>query len=427
MNESFLHYVWQYQYFDKTELSTTSGESLQIFTSGSRNPDAGPDFLEAQLQVGGLRWIGSVEIHIDASGWYLHGHDQDDSYDSVVLHVVWRNDSPVFRRDGSPMPTLELGSRVDPTLLTRFRELSTSVEEIPCAQSLPHVRPIVILNTLDRMLAHRLQGRAGFVKEFLTRNRGDWEETTYQLLARNFGFRLNADPFVQLARALPLKILMKHRDRPEQLEAMLFGVAGFLDDDHDDSYYHLLRREFHVLRQKYRLDHKAMNKTQWKFLRLRPANFPTLRIAQFAAFFARHSTLLPLFLGGDEEAILQSLRCRPSSYWEEHYNFRKKSAKKEATMGDDSVFNLVINTVVPVLGAYALARDDQRLMEKAVRLLHQIPPESNRVITKWNMHQIACSDAFDSQALLELYNNFCARHRCLDCNIGASLIKPVSP
>ncbi|HLT75008.1 MAG TPA: DUF2851 family protein [Ohtaekwangia sp.] len=426
MNESFLHYVWQYQYFDKSELLTTSGETLQIFNAGSRNPDAGPDFLEARLQVGGLQWIGSVEIHIDASGWYLHEHDRDESYDSVVLHVVWRNDSPVLRRDGSPMPTLELAPRVDPNLLVRFRELSTSIEEIPCSQSLRYVKPIVILNTLDRMLTHRLEERARFVKDFLVRNRGDWEETMYQLLARNFGFRLNADPFLQLARALPLKILMKHRDHPEQLEAMLFGVAGFLDDDYDDSYYLLLQREFDLLRKKYRLDHKAMNKTQWKFLRLRPANFPTLRLAQFAAFFTSHQTLLPLFLSGEETEILQVFRCRPSPYWEEHYNFRRKSTKKEATMGDDSVFNLIINTVVPVLGAYALSRDDQRLMEKAIRLLHQVPPESNHVIRKWNTYKIACADAFDSQALLELYNNFCTRHRCLDCNIGASLVKPVS-
>lgn len=425
MNESFLHYLWQYQYFDKTELLTTSGETVQVFNAGSRNPDAGPDFLEARLQVGGLQWIGSVEIHIDASGWYLHEHDRDESYDSVVLHVVWHNDSPVFRRDGSPMPTLEIAQRVDANLLVRFRELSNSIEEIPCSPSLPHVKPIVILNTLDRMLTQRLEERGRFVKEFLTRNRGDWEETTYQLLARNFGFRLNADPFLQLARALPLKTLMKHRDHPEQLEAMLFGVAGFLDDDHEDAYYRLLQREFNLLRQKYRLDHKAMNKTQWKFLRLRPANFPTLRIAQFAAFFARHSTLLPLFLAADGEEIQQAFRCNPSPYWNEHYNFRRKSTKKEATMGDDSVANLIVNTVVPVLAAYALSRDDQRLMEKAIRILHQMPAESNRVIKKWNTHQIACADAFDSQALLELYNNFCTRHRCLDCNIGASLVKPV--
>lgn len=424
MNEFFLHYVWQFQYFDKTDLRTTTGDPVQIFSVGNRNPDGGPDFTHARLRIGSIQWVGNVEIHIDSSAWYQHAHEKDPAYDNVILHVVWNDDSPVRRSDGNLLPTLELQSRVDPALLEQYNYLMGSISIIPCSAMLHHVRPIVILNTLDKMLLSRLEAKAATVLTVLDRNRGDWHETTYQLLAKNFGFKINADPFLQLAQAIPLKVLRKHGDKLLQLEAMLFGVAGFLNEDCDDSYYLLLRREYLLLRSKFKLDEKAMKTMQWKFLRLRPANFPTLRLAQFAALLAREQNIFDTFLSADARKLALLFQQPPSEYWQHHYNFRRETARKDAVIGTDASHNLMINTVAPVLAAYSMYSDDQTYMDHAIRLLQHLPAESNRIISKWNAVSLKCKSAFDSQALIELYTNLCSRYRCLDCNIGASLIKP---
>jgi hypothetical protein len=425
MNESFIHYVWQYQYFDKVLLTTATGEPIHVFSPGSRNSDAGPDFLNARIRVGEIQWVGSVEIHICASGWKQHAHDTDEAYDNVILHVVWTNDIAIHRRDATLMPTLELKHRVDGGLLSRYKELVGSMDLVPCASWLSSLNPLIVLNTLDRMLLHRLQHKSNEVFVYVNRNRGDWEETCYQLLAKNFGFKVNAEPFLQLALALPLKTLLKHSDKLLQLEAMLFGVAGFLDAvEDDDAYYSLLKREYNLLRIKYRLDHREMNKVQWKFLRLRPANFPTLRIAQFAAFLHNNKKLLSGFLEHSATVLKGSFKVHTSEYWQEHYHFSARTSQVSA-LGDSSVENLLINTVVPVLAAYARYKDDMSYMERAEELLHCLLPESNKITSQWERMSVQCKDAFDSQALIELNNNFCSRHRCLDCNIGASLVKPV--
>lgn len=424
MNELFLHYVWQYQYFDKTDLRTTSGETIRIFSTGSRNPDAGPDFLQARLKVGEIQWVGSVEIHIDSAGWYQHSHDQDPAYDNVILHVVWTDTTPVVRNDGNALPTLELSRRVDDNLLEQYKNLMGSISIIPCSSMLDRVRPIVILNTLDKMLITRLESRADGILKMLDGNRGDWQETAYQFLARNYGFKINADPFLQLAQALPLRVLRKHSDKLVQLEALLFGVAGFLDEDRDDPYYLLLKREYLLLRQKFSLDQKSMRVMQWKFLRLRPANFPTLRLAQFAALLASEQNIFRAFLDGDVRTLTILFQQPPSEYWQHHYNFKSLTARKDAVIGTDAVNNLLINTVAPMLAAYGIFTDDHTHMDKAIRILQQLPAESNKIISRWNAVSLKCKSAFDSQALIEMYSNLCSRHRCLDCNIGASLVKP---
>lgn len=424
MNELFLHYVWQFQYFEKTDLRTTSGEPIRIFSVGFRNPDAGPDFLQARLRIGDIQWIGSIEIHIDSAGWYQHSHDQDPAYDNVILHVVWTNHSPVLRSDGNVLPTLELHRRVDDGLLGQYKDLMGSISIIPCSSMLTRVRPIIILNTLDKMLMTRLESKAGGVMKALERNRGDWQETAYQLLARNFGFKINADPFLQLSQAVPLRVLRKHSDKILQLEALLFGVAGFLEEGSDDAYQLLLRREYLLLSQKFGLDKKAMKTMQWKFLRLRPANFPTLRLAQLAALLAKEQNIFGVFLTADVRALTLLFQQPPSEYWHHHYNFKSETGRKDAVIGIDAVNNLLINTVTPMLAAYASFVDDQAYMEKAIRILQQLPAESNKIISKWNAVSLKCKNAFDSQALIELYTNLCSRHRCLDCNIGASLVKP---
>jgi hypothetical protein len=425
MNESFIHYVWQCQYFSKVDLYANTGEAVHIFHPGTRNTNAGPDFLNARIRVGDIQWIGNVEIHIDSSGWLHHSHQDDESYDNVILHVVWRNDVAIKRRDGSLLPAIEIGNRVEEQLLTRYRHLFNSVDVIPCTDAIPRVKPVTVFSTVDSMSLARLQAKAEDVLLHLERNRGNWSETCYQLLSRNYGFKVNAEPFHQLSTAIPFKTLLKHADKPLQVEAMLFGVAGFMDDDNEeDNYFQTLKREYNLLRQKYRLDHKAMKKIQWKFLRLRPANFPTLRIAQFAAAIGTGKDFFPAFLELPASEIAAMFSCAPSEYWQRHFHFGKPSAEKNCVMGESSTGNILINTVAPVLAAYSIYKDEGRCMDKAIDILHSLPAENNNIIAMWARLSMPARDAFDSQGLLELYNHYCTRRRCLDCNIGASLVKP---
>lgn len=424
MSESFIHYVWQYQYFNKTELRTTTGEPLHVFSPGLKNPDAGPDFLNAKIKLGEMQWVGNIEIHIDASAWLQHRHHKDEAYDNVILHVVWKNDIAIAHRDGQSIPTLVLSDRVDEKLVSDYRNLVSGVEEIACAPKLPGLRRIILFSALDRMLSLRLESKSKEVELILNANRGDWEETSYQILARNFGFKVNADPFFRLAQVLPYKLLMKHSDKLLQMEALLFGAAGFLEDDHDHEYYRVLQREYQMLRRKYRLDPVMMRKVEWKFLRLRPANFPTMRLAQFAAYLHYRQNIFSSMLHSSFEKLREDLEAPPSSFWQSHYNFSNDSIHKDAELGSSSIDNILINTIVPLNASYSIIKDDETYMDRALRLLYSIPSESNAIVRKWSLHSVKSRNAFDSQALIELYNNFCSRHRCLECNIGASLVKP---
>ena len=293
MKESFLHYIWQFQYFNKEALVTSDGISLQVFSTGILNSNAGPDFQNAKVKIGDIEWAGSVEIHIKSSEWNDHQHFKDAAYDTVVLHVVWINDKPVLRSDGTSIPTLELKSRVDQALINSYKNLMESSNEIACAKILPIVDSLLIRSMLDSALVQRLETKADLVVEILKRNTHDWEQTTYELLAKNFGFKINSEPFQQLSRSLPYKLLLKHSDNLIQLEALLFGQAGFLEIEPGDEYYILLKREYKILKAKYSLVQRV-KKSQWRFLRLRPANFPTIRIAQFASLIF-HSKNLNIF------------------------------------------------------------------------------------------------------------------------------------
>lgn len=273
MQESLLHYIWQFQYFDKIDLSTTTGEELTIYNPGFRNTHAGPDFSNARVRIGNIEWVGSVEIHIYSSGWNDHQHHIDPAYENVVLHVVWKNDSVITRKDNSVIPTLELQGKIDQDLLLKSKQLLSNPHTVPCGVSMLSVREITRLSMLEKALMQRLESKAQFVRQALTRNNNDWEETCYQMLSKNFGFKVNSDPFLQLAQSVPYKIVMKHADKLLQLEALLFGQGGFLDEDIDDTYFRLLKREYALLSQKFNLTPGRLNKSQWKFLRLRPANF----------------------------------------------------------------------------------------------------------------------------------------------------------
>lgn len=421
MTESFLHYIWQFQYFKKDELKTSAGEVLQIFQPGMRNSNAGPDFEEAKIKIGKLEWRGSIEIHIKASGWNDHHHSEDQAYEKVILHVVWENDKPIKRTDGTAMPTLELKNRVDPALWNRYKKLFTSVDSIPCANHWRQISDIVKLSMLEKTVVQRLELKAKGVMELLEKNNNDWEETCYQLVFKNFGFKVNAEPMLQLARALPYKILLKH---PTQLEALLLGQAGFLDKAKEDEYVVALKHEYALLGKKYGLAEKQLNAVQWKFLRLRPGNFPTIRLAQLAALFTAHKNLFSKILETKtHKSITHLLDVEQSAYWQQHYQVGKKSKVKIPGIGKASIENVVINTVAPLLTAYGMAHDDELFIDRAVELLQGIPAENNKIVREWAELGYKVKSAFDSQGFIELYNSFCLKRRCLECAIGSTIIK----
>lgn len=427
MTESFLHYIWQFQYFDKTNLSCSTGEEVMVIHPGLRNAHAGPDFFNAKIRIGTMEWIGTVEIHVFSSAWKAHNHDSDAAYENVILHVVWEDDLPVHRRDGSLIPTLSLKNRIEAKYLIPFKKLIQDPSPIPCSSSLPAVQPITRLAMLDKALMIRLERKADYVIAMLRKNNDDWEETCYQLLGRNFGFKVNAEPFQQLTKAVPYKLVLKHADNLQTVEAMLFGAAGFLEESGADEYYRLLLQEYRVMKAKFNLYEKQMNGAQWRFLRLRPANFPTLRIAEFASVITHQKNIFSTLLECLEaEDIRRILDVKPSAYWEHHYQFFKYQPRTITGLGLSSIENVVINTVVPLLVAYGKAKDDQAFTDRAVSILNGIRAEDNAIIRSWAAAGITCTSGFDSQSLIELYTGFCQKKRCLDCSIGFSIIQPIS-
>jgi hypothetical protein len=425
MNEAFLHYIWQFQYFDKRDLLTTEGEQLEVFRQGIWNTDAGPDFFNAKIKIDSIEWAGSIEIHIKSSEWLEHHHDQDNAYENVILHVVWKDDKPVKRRDGSRIPTLQIGQRVNQNLLSQYRKLVESSFVIPCGKILSTVNEITKLSMLDKVLIERLELKSQTVSEAKKRNNNDWEETAYEILARNFGFKVNTDPFYLLSQSLPYKILLKHADHPIQVEALLFGVAGFLEGGLKDEYFTQLQKEFKVLSTKYKLEDKKLNPAQWRFLRLRPANFPTIRIAQFSSLIATNKNLFSKFIEVQSYVgLLKIFDIDQSDYWRKHYRFGKKSKSEVNDFGQLSKDNLIINSVIPLLVAYGIERGEQMYIDRAQEILQQMPAEANKITRVWNELEWNVKTAFDSQGLIQLYNNYCMERNCLNCSIGISVLRP---
>lgn len=427
MQESFLHYIWQFQYFDKKDLRTEAGETVKIFQTGFLNLNSGPDFTGAKLRIGNVEWVGSVEIHTKASGWYDHGHDKDAAYNNVIAHVVWTNDRKTFREDGTELPTITLAELVDPSTIERYKTLVENPSSIPCEKLYHSVDEIVRTSQFDRALMQRLQAKAEQVIQLLEGMSNDWEEVTYQLLARNFGFKVNYESFFQLANSVPRRILLKHSTSLTQIEALLFGQAGFLESGIKDEYFKELQKEYKFLSSKYELGNQRLNNESWKFMRLRPANFPTIRIAQFSALYHKQQNIFSKLVGSETSEQLKSIfKVSTSNYWHHHYRFGRKTARSISGLGEDSIDNIIINTVVPVLVAYGKHQDDQALVDRAVQFLEDIPPEKNKITRAWTTLGVEPKNAFDTQALIELNNNFCYKRKCLDCNIGIRILKPVT-
>lgn len=424
MKEDFIQFVWQYQYFSKDNLSTQSGSTINVIHPGYLNSDSGPDFSSAKIQIDGLEWIGNVEFHIKSSNWYSHNHNEDQAFDNVILHVVWEHDKEVYRTDKSLIPTLELKNRVDHSLILSYKKLVRSPNTIACSSHFLTLEEITKRAMIDRVLLQRLERKAFEIQQLYQSNNNNWEETAYQTLAKNFGFKVNSSPFYRLGKSMPLRIIKKHAGNLIQVEAFLFGQAGLLEESIQDEYHASLRKEFRFLSQKYQLEDSGIHASHWKFMRLRPANFPTLRIAQFAALITQLNGIFSVLTSTEDVKFFNKiLKVNPSEYWSSHYQFGKESRKSHKPLGEDSCNNLLINSVAPLLVAYGHLMASQNHIDRAVELLEMISPEKNKIINLWNELEQKVGNAADSQALIELFNTFCVKKRCLNCTIGVKLLQ----
>lgn len=421
MTEDFLHYIWQFKLFDLKNLHTSSGEKIEILHCGEHNTDAGPDFFNAKIKINNTLWAGNVEIHLQSSDWKNHSHQTDKSYDNIILHVVYDSDEVVNRTDGEKIPCLELKNRINQNVYENYVQLMQSRSWIPCQNQIQQVDEFVLKNWLDRLLMERMERKTSSIENALKQNHHNWEETFYQSLARNFGLKINADPFEMLAQSLPLKILAKHKNNLMQLESLIFGQAGMLEGKFKDDYPRQIQKEYNFLQKKYSLI--PMYGHLWKFLRLMPANFPTIRIAQFARLIFQSSHLFSKILETKNmKDIEKYFEAGTSSYWQSHYRFDRLSARREKHFGKNAIHVLLINTVAPFLFVYGKLKGDEEFKDKAFQLLQKIAPEKNAIISKWQELSVSVASAYDSQALLQLKNEYCSRKKCLHCVIGNQIL-----
>jgi len=421
MNEDFLHHLWKFRLYNSLGLKTTVGEELLILKTGQHNTDGGPDFFNSQIKIGKTKWAGNVEVHLKSSDWKKHAHDKDGAYKNVILHVVYENDEDVFSSDGNKIAALELKDRFNPKIYENYLKLIESKEWIPCQKYISNVDKITVTSWMERLLVERLESKTQSILDTLKLNRNNWEETFYQHLAKNFGFKTNGVPFESLAKSLPLNYLAKHKDHLSQIEALLFGQAGLLDKNFKDDYPNALKKEYTFLQKKYSLN--PIDGSLWKFLRLRPGNFPTIRIAQFAQLIHKSSKLFSKILEQEDiDRIKSFFSVSTSDYWKSHFTFDKPSTLKEKTLGSDSAAIIIINTVVPLIFAYGKHRQSEEHEERALQILEQLSPEKNSIIDNWNSLGIKAINAANTQSLLQLKNEYCSKKKCLVCGIGSKII-----
>lgn len=413
--EELLHHIWQHKLFSNKDLQTTDGELITVVKSGLLNRNAGPDFLNARLEINGVEWAGNVEIHVQTSDWKLHSHQNDKAYDNIILHVVFDHNSS---DNLGSFPTLELKNYISNQILSRYETLVNSKQALPCAEFLPSVSDLVRISWLDSLLVKRLERKSNWMNSLVDEFGGDLEQAFLVVIFRAFGMKTNADAFEVLGKNVPWKILSKHQDNVAQVEAILFGIAGFLDEPKD--YYSLqLKQEFQFLKHKYRLE--PIDLKLWKFLRLRPANFPTIRIAQIAQLFYSVGSFYKWFV--NTASFQFDLEIATSEYWQTHYVFGKTSTKRTKKMGPALMANLYINAVVPFLFVAAKRTNNSQLHSAALSFLENIKPELNRNTNVFAECGLKPKNAGESQALIELKSEYCDHKKCLSCNFGSSILK----
>ncbi len=419
MQENLLQFIWQYSLYRPAELRTNAGEPVQVIHPGLRNSDAGPDFSMARIRIGSTTLVGAVELHVRSSDWLRHHHERDAAYKKVILHVVYQDDSLCPPDD---IPVLELRAHIPSEVLERYSNLIQTTAPLPCAAVLHKASDLTRSAWLSRMLVERWQQKLGQWESELAQAGGDWQTLLWWRLSANFGFRTNAAPFLMLAQSLPLRIITRQHSLL-QIEALLFGQAGLLAGRFNDEYPQQLKGEYAHLQQKYSLS--PIDPALWKFLRMRPANFPTIRLAQLATLIHRAPQFFRTISGTDDApALVSMMNVAASEYWKTHYRWDEPAAGRSAkSLGTDAAHNIIINTIAPLRFLFAHHHGKAEESERALALLEAIPPEDNNIVRIWQRNGWRAEHAAASQSLIQLYNDYCGRKRCLECAIGLSIIR----
>ncbi|MEO6539265.1 MAG: DUF2851 family protein [Ferruginibacter sp.] len=419
MTERLLQFIWQFGHYNSGGLQTTESQALQIIHPGIYNTNQGPDFLNAKVKIGETLWVGSIEIHLNSTDWNVHQHSIDTNYNNVILHVVFNHNQDI----GLPFPTLELQQRVSKVLLNRYQSLMQANYFIPCENHISHIPSITITAWKESLMAERLQQKAEYIQQLLQKNNHHWEETFWWLLAKNFGLKINSDAFEKIAQSIPINILAKHKNQLIQLEALLLGQGGLLNEQFEESYPAMLQKEYGFLQKKYGLQKVHL---PLYFLRMRPANFPTVRLAQLASLVSGSQHLFSKIKEAENIAEVQLLLAvTANDYWHYHYVLDVPADFKKKSLGKGMIQNILINTVIPILYAYGYYNKTETFKNKALLWLEQIAPEHNSITKGFQLLGIQNKNAFDSQAFIQLKNQYCNHMYCLQCAIGSKILKEV--
>lgn len=417
--ERLLHYVWKYKLYSNIELITIQGKPITVLDPGCYNTDAGPDFFNAKIKMDNTVWVGNIEIHTKASDWILHKHDEDKAYDSVILHVVEKSDTTVNRANGNEIPQLQL--IIPNNIQLNYSYLLSRDRCIDCLDRLSEIADFELSSWMTSLLSERLERKTNDIFNLLEQSKNDWNEAFYIILARSFGVGINSDAFELLAKSLPSRILQKHGSNSLQIEALFFGQAGLLDEKKSEPYYQSLQKEYLFLKHKFEL--KSISGSLYKTMRIRPANFPHIKLAQLAALWIKYDTLFSIILENNNLETLRNIfKVAPSPYWETHYHFNCSSSKKDKIIGNSALNIVLINTVVPIIFAYGTKYDREDLKSKALSILESIPVEDNSIVSAFVNAGCKAEHAGDSQALIQLKRMYCEQKKCLYCRIGFRLL-----
>ena len=425
MQEDFLHYLWKHKKITTTDLKTTKGEKVTIANVGEHNHNAGPDFFNAQLKIGEQLWAGNLEIHIKSSDWYLHNHETDSNYDNVIIHVVWEHDTEIFRKDNTQIPTLELKNYVTPEALHNYQKLFSNAQKwINCENDFASIPEFTISNWLERLYFERLERKANDIAIVLEQSTNNWEAVLFKMLAKNFGLKVNGQAFASIANSFDFLIIRKQQSKLLSLEALLFGQAELLQDDCQEPYFIALEKEYQFLKQKFTLS--SQNVTPLQFFRLRPPNFPTIRLSQLANMYHLHQNVFSKIIETKTlEDFYKLFSVETSVFWETHYTFSKVSKPLKKRLTKPFIDLLLINTIIPIKFSYA-KQLGKPIDNEIIQLLEQITSEKNSIVNKFNSLKKISKSALDSQALIQLKTEYCDKNRCLQCAIGNQLLNKIS-
>ncbi len=421
MKEEFLHYIWLHKKLNVTKLFTSKGEKIEVLNFGQYLQTAGPDFFNAQLIIDNQKWAGNIEIHLKSSDWYLHNHEKDTNYNNVILHVVWEHDVEIYRKNNSEIPVLELKHYVALNEINNYKNLMLSKTWINCENQISNIDSFTLENWKERLFFERLERKSKLVLELLKETKNDWDAVLFCLLAKNFGLNANGEIIFKMAKALPFPIIRKESNELENLEALFFGSTNLLNADFEDVYFQNLLSKWEFLKSKYKLDGVVYDTLQ--FYKLRPDNFPTIRLSQLAVlYYSIHNIFEKSIYIKEVKEFYKLFAVSANDYWNTHYNFDKESNFKKRKISKSFIDLIIINTIIPLRFAY-LNYMGKENSEEIIDLIRQIQPEKNAIIQKFNYFNIKAKTALDSQSLLQLKKEYCDKNKCLSCNIGINLIK----